>query len=95
MKAKLNLTGEILDVRKHGDYYIDNDGCVMLPEDLTFIPEPDWQQIHIQTAIKLTCVLSEKMLRDGYNESQITKQAVVLSDALVEELKKKHNNANI
>lgn len=46
-------------------------------------------------AIKLTCVLSEKMLRDGYNESQITKQAVVLSDALVEELKKKHNNANI
>jgi len=47
-----------------------------------------WQQVHIDAAIKLTCALSEKLLGAGYSEKQIVKQAVDLTDALVEELKK-------
>lgn len=58
-------------------------------------PTIDWQQVHINTAIRLTCVLSEKMLGAGYSEREIAKQAVELADALVEELKKGDDNADV
>ena len=60
-------------------------------EDLDFSNTIDWQQVRIQAAVKITCALSEKMLGAGYSEKQIVKQAVKLSDALVEELKKGGN----
>lgn len=47
-----------------------------------------WRQVHINTAIRLTCVLSEKMLGAGYSEKQIVKQAIELANVLVEELKR-------
>lgn len=56
--------------------------------------EKSWQQIRIDAAVKLTCVLSEKMLGDGYSERQIAKQAVKLADALVAELKKGEQDEN-
>ena len=67
-----------------------------LRREVTDINKEDefWRQVHINTAIRLTCVLSEKMLGAGYSEKQIVKQVVKLTNELVEELKKGGNNEN-
>ena len=57
--------------------------------------QDSWQQVRIDAAVKLTCALSEKMLGAGYSEKQIVKQAVELTDALVAELKKGDDHADV
>ena len=54
-----------------------------------------WQQVRIDAAVKLTCALSEKMLGAGFSEKQIVKQTVELTDALVAELKKGDDHADV
>jgi hypothetical protein len=73
----------------------DEQKAALSENNMLAVLQQDWQQVHIDAAIKLTCALSEKLLGAGYNEKQIVKQAVDLTDALVAELKKGEDNADI
>jgi len=104
MKARVKATGKLLEkvipimsvdskVVMFHEYGTENDYYYY--EDLDFSNTTDWEQVRIDAAVKLTCALSEKMLGAGYSERQIAKQAVELTDALVAELKKVDDHADV
>jgi len=86
MQARIKTTGQIIELCP---YVYDIDGNDFLLEEVELLDNPNWEQVRIDAAVKLTCALSEKMLGDGYSERQIVKQAVELADVLVDELKKR------
>jgi len=65
----------------------DEQKAALSENNMLAVVQQDWQQVRIDATIKLTCALSKKMLRSGYSEQQIAKQAVELADALIAELK--------
>lgn len=92
MEARDKATGKDIVVEPYGDEFVqilpEGDYKVYTKQELVFPNEIGRQQVRIQAAIRLTCVLSEKMLGSGYSEEQIAKQAVKLTDALFAELQK-------
>ncbi|WP_287385658.1 hypothetical protein [Lachnospira sp.] len=97
MKARVKATGKLLEnvipimsvdskIVMFHEYGTENDYYYY--EDLDFSNTIDWEQVRIDAAIKLTCALSDKMLRAGYSEQQVAEQAVKLADALIAELRK-------
>jgi len=101
MKARVKATGKLLEkvipimsvdskVVMFHEYGTENEYYYY--EDLDFSNTIDWEQVRIDATIKLICALSEKMLGTGYSEKQIVKQAIGLTNTLVEELKREDNN---
>lgn len=96
MKAKVKLTGEIVNVEPDGSMkldcpaYITDSGRRFDVFSLEFEKEVDWEQVRIQAAIAAMqglCSNSAIMQKlDYYDRAEL---AVGQADALIEELKKK------
>jgi len=86
MKAKRLRDGKIVEVEKHGDAMIDEDGKVLYFDEICEVDEPDWQQVRIQAAIAVLQGITPEW---GNNAKQYAEWAVRVADALVEELQKK------
>ena len=88
MKAKRLRDGKIVEVEKHGDAMIDEDGKVLYFDEICEVDEPDWQQVRIQAAIA-----AMDIVKGAYNIhddiEQLAQHSVRIADALVAELQKK------
>jgi len=105
MKAKRLRDGKIVEVEKHGDAMIDEDGKVLYFDEICEVDEPDWQQVRIQAAIaamqgQLANDESVKQMIETLDivalpdktkayMNLVARSSVMLADALVAELQKK------
>lgn len=87
MKVKRLRDGKIVEVEKHGDAIIDENGKVMYFDEVCEVDGPDWQQVRIQAAIA-----AMNIVKGAYNihndVERFVHHSVRIADALIEELKK-------
>lgn len=96
MQARIKATGQIIELCP---YVYDIDGNDFLLEEVELLDSPNWQQVRIQAAIAaMQAELSNPnntfmMCED--KRAIIVRRAVGYADALVAELQKKDDNANL
>lgn len=94
MKAKVKLTGEIVNVEPDGSTkldcpaYITDSGRRFHAFSLEFEKEVDWEQVRIQAAIAAMQGILANERRIG-NSIDTAHYSIKYADALIEELKKK------
>lgn len=94
MKAKVKLTGEIVNVEPDGSMkldcpaYITDNGRRFHAFSLEFEKEVDWEQVRIQAAIAaMQGMLANERRIPNYKDT--TNISILYADELVEKLKKK------
>jgi hypothetical protein len=102
MKVKRLRDGKIVEVEKHGDAMIDENGKVMYFDEVCEVDEPDWQHYRIQAAIaamqgmianpqtfeQLDHDKGYREIRGGDKSQIVAIASVMYADALIKELKK-------
>ena len=99
MKAKRLRDGKIVEVEKHGDAMIDEDGKVLYFDEICEVDEPDRQQVRIQFVGQLASAImsnyefyaqsiAEECKKSGKSRPEMVAQmSIEIADALINELK--------
>lgn len=99
MKAKRLRDGKIVEVEKHGDAMIDEDGKVLYFDEICEVDEPDLQQARIQFVGQIASAImsnyefyaqgiAEECKSSGRSRPEmIAQMSLEIADALVAEIK--------
>lgn len=100
MKVKRLSDGKILEVEKHGDAMIDEDGNVVYFDEVCEVYEPDRQQVRIQFVGQIASAImsnyefyaqgiAEECKRSGISRPEMVAQmSIEIADALIERIEK-------
>lgn len=97
MKARINKTGEIINLAEYAKIELDvcdsfGNPIELKPEDVELIQEKtdntDWNQVRIQAAIAAMQALRSNTGYNKLSDVEIAKYSMRYANALIEELKK-------